>query len=733
MVAASLCRHWVLDLASDMQADVSWFQSLLQVLSKRLRRDVVHGLPSSVFPIEQVHDAFHLLKSGGNVGKVVVTSQFAALRDVTLRASPECRTHLAATSMTCSIMDLATVVGMIEEIASHAVSADAPLMEAGIDSLGAVELRNQLQRATHSDVPSTMMFDHPTARQLAACLEASIVGGGMAAVSSWLLVVEASDSGSVLLVGSSTMQPSSGQALHGALRVLECTRDVMGEVPALRWNVSTQPVASEVVASRVRHGGFVRGEELTDNVAFGISPAEAAAMDPCQRLILDRGYTALHGAKLERASLVGSLTGVFLGFAGSEFAPLLAASPAGGSVYGATGATSSIASGRLSYVLGLHGACASIDSACSSALTACHSGVRTLQLGECAIGLVASATLMLVPDMGVSLAVAGMTSARGRCHTFDIRADGYARGEACGGVTLFRVADDALLSVSGSAVRQDGRSASLTAPNGQAQQGLLIAALADANTSAGALALSEAHGTGTALGDPIEAGSLAAAVLVGREAPLAAGGVKANIGHAEPAAGMTGLLKLVLGLRRSEASPNAQLRLRNPFVGESLHGVGCVLPVQLTALARDASGGGVSSFGYSGTIVHGLLQHLSSAVLVHPSVLPPSFRRRAFLIRPRSTLPGTACENLVSLPAKAFELHLSCPGSVNNLVVRPQDLTPFELLEANQVELGVRAAGLNFRDVLNILDLDPTRTTRPLGLECASTARKVGDATTHLH
>merc|ERR1712091_326951 len=142
------------------------------------------------------------------------------------------------------------------------------------------------------------------------------------------------------------------------------------------------------MASRVRHAGFVQGADLADNAAFAVSPAEAAAMDPCQRLLLECGYEALHDAALNRTALGGSLTGVFLGFAGTEFAQALAATPAGSSVYTATGSAVSIASGRLSYALGLHGPCVSYDTACSAALTACHAALRALQLGECSAGLV---------------------------------------------------------------------------------------------------------------------------------------------------------------------------------------------------------------------------------------------------------------------------------------------------------------------------------------------------------
>jgi hypothetical protein len=225
-----------------------------------------------------------------------------------------------------------------------------------------------------------------------------------------------------------------------------------------------------------------------------------------------------------------------------------------------------------------------------------------------------------------------MLSADGRCKTFDARANGYARGEGVGAVVM-RAAPlaSAVVLYLGSRVRSDGKSASLTAPNGMAQARML-AALQDANPSVASLALNEAHGTGTALGDPIEAGSLVAAVLSARDEALAVGGVKANIGHAEPAAGMTGLLKLAICLQGGEAAPNAQLRSLNPLLGTTLRGVACALPVQLAAVATGCGIGGVSSFGYSGTIAHAVLRHTGGRVVEHASVLPPLVYRR----RPRA-------------------------------------------------------------------------------------------------
>ena len=342
-------------------------------------------------------------------------------------------------------------------------------------------------------------------------------------------------------------------------------------------------------------------------------------MDPQQRVMLEGGYASLHASSFDKATLNGSGTGVALGIYATEFATLLAGSPLGCSVYASTNALS-IASGRVSFALGLQGPCASFETACSASLVACHSAARALQHAECSTHLAAGVNLMLLPASSVGMAIAGMTSVAGRCHTFDSRADGFCRGEGCS-VVVVRDESAAwhesaawLLVLRGSAVRQDGRSASLTAPNGQAQQNLLRGALQDASLEARAISLNEAHGTGTALGAPIEAGSLVAAVLAEQRPvdALVCGGIKANLGHGESTAGMSGLLQMALGVVNGEASPNAQLRVLNPHVRGRMRGVPTVMPCQLANGAaasntRALQSGGVSSFGYSGTIARVVL------------------------------------------------------------------------------------------------------------------------------
>ena len=578
-------------------------------------------------------------------------------------------------------IDMVEVFEMAAGIAGGELTGvDQPVMESGVDSLGSVDLRNQLVGLVGEALPFTIIFDHPTVRQLTAlvastrlpCLQVDrkpLQSDGIA---------RRIDESMAAVVGLSALFPSGASSARMASRLVVCSHDAIIEVPLARWDVNDRSDLSEPAASRVRHYGLVRNAELVDNAAFAVSPAETLAMDPQQRLLLEHCYAALHNAALAREQLDNSLTGVFVGYAGSEFDDILSASPAGATVYAATGSTPSIASGRLSYVLGLHGPCVTYDTACSAALAAGHGGLRALQRSECGDSLVAAIAFTLAPGVGIAYAIAGMTSARGRSHTFDARADGYVRAEACGAVALRLAYQACELSVGGSAVRQDGRSASLTAPNGQSQQRLLAAALVDAGTDVDELVLSEAHGTGTALGDPIEVRSLLEAVLKRRTVgALPVGGVKANIGHAEGAAGMTGLLRLALGLRQGLAAPNAQLRVLNPHVSTTLHNAACALPVHAGRVMR-CGAAGVSSFGYSGTIAHAVLQGREDAVTPPTLPTPPQYKRHAFWWR--EAPHPFAQRRLASDKERDLVFHSPVIGALHTLVadhvVRGQVIFP---------------------------------------------------------
>ena len=297
---------------------------------------------------------------------------------------------------------------------------------------------------------------------------------------------------------------------------------------------------------------------------FGINAREAEEMDPQQRVLLHVAWEAVEDAGISIDSLSGSLSGVFLGVSGNEYAHLQTACQHGPNIYRATGNSLAVIANRVSFLFDLQGPSWAVDTACSSSLVAVHQACVSLRRGECNLALAGGVSLIVSPDATSSLNQAGMLSPTGRCQTFSSQADGFVRGEGCGVLLLKRLSDaqaagDRILCLlRGSAVNQDGRSNGLTAPNGLAQQAVLRSALADAQLEPHEIDYVEAHGTGTALGDPIEMGALAAVFAPHRavERPLRVGSVKTNIGHLEGAAGIAGLIKVCLALQHEALPPH---------------------------------------------------------------------------------------------------------------------------------------------------------------------------------
>ena len=374
--------------------------------------------------------------------------------------------------------------------------------------------------------------------------------------------------------------------------------------------------ASSSLEPGAGYGAFLEDVESFDADFFGISPREAAHLDPQQRLLLEVAWEALENAGESPADLMGAPCGVFVGISTFDHA----ASRFGRwkiddiDAYFVTGGFPSMASGRLSYVLGFTGPSLSVDTACSSSLTAVHLACRSLRQRECRLALAGGVNVMLEPQIGVAFSRIGMLSPTGRCKTFDASADGYVRGEGCGVLVLKRLSDaladgDPVWAViRGSAVNQDGRSAGLTVPNGPSQERVIRDALRQAGASPADVGYLEAHGTGTPLGDPVEMGALGNVFGERNDSsPLWVGSIKTNLGHLEAAAGVAGLVKAILVLKHRKIPPHLHFRSPNPRMNWNR------LPVRIPGELAEWTGEGpfvvgVSSFGAGGANAHVVLE-----------------------------------------------------------------------------------------------------------------------------
>ena len=534
----------------------------------------------------------------------------------------------------------------------------------GMDSLSAVDLRRRLVARLGAELPVTVAFDHPTVERLAGFVSSEVLG--LEAVESGSFPVQgqaASEAEPIAILGAACRFPGAAD-LDGYWQLLAEGVDAVSEVPAERWDKAEwfDPDPEARGRTYVAEGGFLSDVEGFDADFFRISPREAITMDPQQRLMLEVAWTALEHAGRSPRQLSDSLTGVFVGVGPNEYVERVR--EAGSEVddsYAVTGEALSFPAGRLSYTLGLRGPALAVDTACSSSLVALHLACRSLRQGECDMALAGGVNVMLSPRSFVTLSRMKALSPTGRCRAFDASADGYARGEGCGVVVLKRLSeaerdgDRVLAVVKGSAMNHDGPSSGLTVPNGPSQQALLRAALADAAVPASAVDYIEAHGTGTALGDPIEVGALAAVFAPDRpaERPLLLGTAKTNLGHLESAAGMAGLLKVVLALRHGEIPRHLHLEEPSPRIAWQ------ELPIRVTTEPYAWPRGtrprvaGVSGFGLSGTNAHVVL---AEAPRSEPRETAPDPDRTWLL-----PLSATAPEALRELAGRYAE-HLAVPG-----------------------------------------------------------------------
>ena len=421
----------------------------------------------------------------------------------------------------------------------------------------------------------------------------------------------------IAIVGLACRLPGGADSPAAFWHLLDSGTDAVAEIPPARFSLNglydPNPDAPGKIATR--RGAFLKEIDKFDAGFFGVSPREAVQMDPQQRLLLEVSWEALEDAGQTQDALTRSATGVFIGAISTDYMWRQLNDPESIDAYSGTGTHSSLLSGRISYSLDLRGPSLTLDTACSSSLVAVHLACQSLRQRECEMAIVGGVNLVTDPVSLMSFSRMGLLAPDGICKTFDALADGFSSGEGCAVVILKRLSDavahrdNIRAIIRGSAVNQDGRSSTLTAPNGPAQVEVISRALANAGVSAESVTCVEAHGTGTALGDAIELEALKSVFDASRNAPLcAAGSVKTNIGHLGAAAGIAGLVKAILSIEHRRIPRHLHFHHLNPHI--SLDDSRLFVPVNPLDW-KDSRGpltAGVSSFGWSGTNAHVVLQ-----------------------------------------------------------------------------------------------------------------------------
>jgi polyketide synthase 5 len=419
----------------------------------------------------------------------------------------------------------------------------------------------------------------------------------------------------VAVVGMACRLPGGIDAPEQLWEALLRGDDLVTEIPPDRWDADEyyDPEPGVPGRSTCKWGSFLDDVAGFDAEFFNIGDQEAAAMDPQHRLLLETSWEAVEHAGLDPASIAGSLTGVFMGLTQGDYQLVAADTGSMEGPYGVVGTNFSIASGRIAYALGVHGPAVTMDTACSSGLFVVHMACRSLIDGETDLALAGSACVTLEGRRSVGGTANGMLSPTGRCHAFDVAADGFVSGEGCAVVLLKRLPDalrdgDRILAVvRGTAANQDGRSTTITAPSLEAQLAAYRSALSAAGVDGRSVGMVEAHGPGTPVGDPIEYASLAK--VYGIDSPCALGSVKTNFGHTQSVAGTLSLIKTVLAVQHGVVPQN----LHFTRLPDDLAKIDTKLFVPQETTPWPMNGehprrAAVSSYGMSGTNVHAIVE-----------------------------------------------------------------------------------------------------------------------------
>ncbi|MBV9688914.1 MAG: AMP-binding protein [Ktedonobacteraceae bacterium] len=502
-----------------------------------------------------------------------------------------------------------------------------PLALYGMDSVQAVTIAADLEEWLGREIPVTLAYDYPSIEAIARYLareEPAVV-----ALREDAERETATDA--IAIIGLGCRFPGADNP-ERFWQLLRDGVDAITEVPPQRWNQYVFYSPDQAIPGKMntRWGGFLPHVDRFDAGFFRISPREAAHMDPQQRLLLEVAWEALENAGQAPDKLAGSQTGVFVGISGDDYARLQFSDLSLIDAYAGTGNAHSIAANRLSYVLDLRGPSVAVDTACSSSLVTVHLACQSLRNGECDLAVAGGVNLILTPELTITFSQARMMSSAGRCKTFDEDADGYVRSEGCGIVILkplsaaLRDGDTILALIRGSAVNQDGRSNGMTAPNGLAQEAVIRQALLNAEVAPQEISYVETHGSSTPLGDPIEVASLKAVLMQQRSQDqlCVLSSVKTNIGHLESAAGIAGLIKVVLCLQHAEIPPHLHLKKLNSHI--ALDGTTFLIPTKLHKWSpQGLRRAGVSAFGFGGTNAHVILEEAPTASRIRSQVERP--------------------------------------------------------------------------------------------------------------